>query len=147
MVSNMDLYERMRNISGKSNEEELKKCISSVKSQVNNLTEERTCKIYNGLLYKELIDNHVPCRLMNTKDIDMDYEHVYVLVLDDIDGYLLADLTFSQFNNKNEEFNDLLENGYQHVNNKMLDDYLDIMADSNLYKALKDINEESSKKR
>ena len=147
MVSNMDLYERMRNISGESNEEGLKKSITTVKEKLKDLTEERTCKIYNGLLYQELINNHIPSKLMNTKDLDMDYEHVYVMVLGDIDGYLLADLTFSQFNNNSVEFNDLIQNGYQHVNDKLMDDYLDIMADHNLNKTIKNLNEENSKKR
>ena len=77
----MDLYKQMRNIRGNSNKKELEKCINIVRERLDGLTEDRTCKIYNGELYKELLNNHVPAKLMNTKELNMDYEHVYVLVL------------------------------------------------------------------
>ena len=143
----MDLYKQMRNIRGNSNKKELEKCINIVRERLDGLTEDRTCKIYNGELYKELLNNHVPAKLMNTKDLNMDYEHVYVLVLDDIDGYLLADLTFSQFNNDSPRFMELLEYGYMKASKDLLSDYLDVLSDANLYSAFKNITSENSKKR
>ena len=143
----MDLYKQMRNIRGKSNREELEKCIKIVRARFKDLTEQRTCKIYNGELYKDLISNHIPAKLMNTKDLDMNYEHVYVMVLDDTDGYLVADLTFSQFENDDEKFSDLKDNGYMKMDEELYADYLDILSNSNLYGTITNLVNENNKKR
>lgn len=120
----MDLYSMMRNIRGKNNEEGLIKAIQNVKKELIGLTEERMCKVYNGYLFNELVKNHIPAKLVNTLDYGYDYEHVFVLVLDNNEGYFLADLTFSQFNIKDEYFNHLIKQYYQKVNNKDIELYL-----------------------
>lgn len=130
----MDLYSRMLNINGNDNEEELKKCISEVKAKLNNLTVERTCKIYNGMLYDELVKNHVLVNLINTNDLGIDYEHCFVLLSSNTDKLLLADLTFSQFDNQDKRFADLLNKGYQDMDLETLNKYLNIVSTTNLDK-------------
>lgn len=76
----MELYDLMKNIYGKNNEEELIKSISIVRQKLNNLVEERMCKVYSSYLFRELLKQHVPARLINTLDLGLDYEHVFVLV-------------------------------------------------------------------
>lgn len=127
----MELYNMLKNIYGKNNEEELKKSISIVKKELSNLTEERMCKVYNGYLLKELNKNHVPSRLINTIDLGLNYEHIFVLVPKNDNGYFLADLTFSQFNITGKELNDLLNNGYQEINDQTLSLYLNIVEKNN----------------
>lgn len=127
----MELYNMLKNIYGKNNEEELKKTISIVKKELSNLTEERMCKVYNGYLLKKLNKNHVPSRLINTIDLGLNYEHIFVLVPKNDSGYFLADLTFSQFNINVKELNELLNNGYQEITDQTLNLYLNIVEKNN----------------
>lgn len=123
----MELYDLIKNISGKNNEEELIKSISKIKGILNGLTEERTCKIYSGFLVEELRKNHVPARLINTLDLGLVYEHEFILIPDNMSGggYLLADLTFSQFNQTLEQLKQLITNGYQFINDESFKIYLE----------------------
>jgi len=130
----MDLYNRINNIYVKNNEEELKKAILNVKQILSGLVEERTCKIYSSFLVEELKKQHVPVRLINTLDLGLEYEHVFVLVPSNYTGYFLVDLTFSQFNSKSEELINLLTNGYQLVDNGILNDYFNIVSKGNCNK-------------
>lgn len=115
----MNLYERMQNITGIDIEEKLTLAIQKTNDELNGLLYERTCKIYNGTLYSYLREKRVLARLVNTKDFGQAYEHVFVLLPSLVmgGGYLLADLTYSQFPNKDEVvFKELLEKGYQMIN-------------------------------
>ena len=123
----MELYDMLKNISGKNNEELLIKSIANVKEILNGLTEERMCKVYSSFLLKELNTQHVPARLINTLDLGLNYEHVFVLVPSNDTGYFLIDLTFSQFNKQSEKLNELLVNGYQYIDDMSLNDYLNII--------------------
>lgn len=127
----MELYSMLKNIYGKNNEDELKGAILRVRSELSNLLEERMCKVYNGYLLNELNKNHVPSRRINTLDLGLDYEHVFVLVPKNDTGYFLSDLTFSQFNNKSFEFDKLLTDGYQEISDQELNYYLNIIEKNN----------------
>lgn len=124
----MDLYDMLKNISGKDIEKELKESVFVVKDKLSNLTEERTCKIYNGYLANELRRRHISLRIINTLDLGLEYEHIFLLVPKNTDGYFLADLTFSQFNNNQECFDDLFSYGYQNIDDDSLRDYLNIVS-------------------
>ena len=126
----MELYDMIRNISGKNNEEELIKSISSVREQLNNLDEERMCRVYSGFLLQELLKRHIPSRLIRTSDLGLDYEHEFVLVAksETDGGYFLADLTFSQFKSQSDYFNKLLKDGYQSIDSNDLINYLNIVS-------------------
>jgi len=93
------------------------------------------CKVYSSLLLDELRKNHIPTRLINTLDLDLDYEHYFLMVPDNDNGYYLADLTFSQFQKESEEFKKLREKGYQLIEDKELNDYLSIVGNDKLYGA------------
>ena len=129
----MELYDLI-NIQGKDNETELEKCIVVVKEQLKDLTEDRTCKIYNGLLYQELVKSHVTAKLVNTKDIGLPYEHVFILIPMNRGVFYLADLTYSQFRNQNPNFVRLLMNGYQKVDNRLLNQYIRIVEPKDIDK-------------
>lgn len=124
----MELYNMLKNISGKNNEEELIKSISLIKEELYDLTEERMCKVYNGYLFKELRNQHVPARLINTLDLGLDYEHEFVLVPSNEKGYFLADLTFSQFNSDANDLELLLKNNYQSINDSEINHYFSIIT-------------------
>lgn len=122
----MELYDLI-NIQGKDKETELEKCIVEVRKKLPDLTEDRTCKIYNGLLYQELIKSHITAKLVNTKDIGLPYEHVFILMPLNKGVFYLVDLTYSQFRNQNPNFVRLLMNGYQEVDNELLNQYIRIV--------------------
>ena len=126
----MELYDMMRNIYGKNTEEELIKAISSVRETLNGLVEERMCKVYSSFLLKELNNRHIPARLINTLDIGLEYEHIFILVPFNDKNYFLADLTFSQFNKNPEQLNQLLTAGYQLIDNISLNYYLDVITEN-----------------
>ena len=128
----MELYEYIKNIHGKNIEEELVKSISSVLSKLNNLTKERMCKVYNSYLLNELRLRHIPSRLINTLDLGLNYEHVFVLIASNNNGYFLADLTFSQFIKESKTFSQLLKSGYQLVDDISINDYLNIVSNREL---------------
>lgn len=126
----MELYKMISNISGKDNEKELIEAISSVRKKFQNIDEERMCRVYSGYLLDELHQRHVPCRLVNTKDIGLTYEHEFVLVAnDEANGdYFIADLTFSQFKSELDYFQKLLIDGYQSIDREGLNCYLKIIS-------------------
>lgn len=124
----MDLYDRIKNIYGKDNEQELKKSITKIKDILSGLIEERMCKVYSRYLLKELNNRHVPARLINTLDLGLNYEHEFILVPSNTTGYFLSDLTFSQFNNKSKELSELLIKGYQYIDNKTFNRYINVIS-------------------
>ncbi len=124
----MDLYNMIKNVYGKNIQEELVKAISIVKEKLYNLTKERMCKIYNGYLLNELSNHHLPARLINTLDLGLTYEHVFLLIPSENQEYFLVDLTFSQFNSNDDSFQSLLINGYQLVDDLTLNKYISIVT-------------------
>ena len=93
--------------------------------------------IYSSLLFDTLRENHIPVRLINTNDLGYKYTHYFVIVPSNKEGYMLSDLTFSQFlslGNFSDEFSDLLIAGYQKMDNLDLDKYLKTVTRENLDK-------------
>ena len=128
----MELYNIIKNIRGLNTEEIIKESINKVKKELNGLTEERTCKIYNGYMLEELNKNHMPARLISTKDLGFNYEHVFILVPNS-EEYLLVDLTISQFNITIKELNQLYINGFQKINDNTLKNYLKYVTREELF--------------
>lgn len=125
----MELFDKMTNILGKNIETELINAISTVKEKLNSLDEDRMCKVYSSFLLEELLKRHIPSRLINTSDLGLDYEHVFVLIKkDDTETYFLVDLTFSQFDSYSVYFSKLLIDGYQNIDDKGLNCYLSLVA-------------------
>lgn len=125
----MELFEKITNLYGNNLEESIKKAIVKTKNDCDGLTEERMCKVYNSVLLQNLMELHLSCRLINSQDLGLTYEHVFVLVSSKTimgGGYYLADLTFSQFP-KATIFKDLLFNGYQKINDLDFSTYLNIL--------------------
>jgi len=126
----MDLYKMMQNIRGYNYEEYLIISIENVKKALEGLTEERMCKIYSGFLFEELKKNHVPVRIINTFELGVDYEHFFLVIPSNKEDekYFIADLTFSQFNVEDEIFKDLINKGYQLVDDDLFNFYLKNIA-------------------
>lgn len=125
----MNLFDMMKNIRGINTEEMLCKAIKMVKIRLRFLTKERMGRVYNSYLLNELNNNHVPARLINTLDLGLNYEHLFILVSNnDRENYYLSDLTFSEFNDKSNLFNDLCNEGYQSIDDDLLNCYLRVIS-------------------
>lgn len=129
----MDLFARMKNIKGIDQTKEIENAIVKVREKLPFLVEERMCKVYNGLLLNELLCLHIPARLINTLDLGIDYEHVFLLIPHKNmtgGGYILADLTFFQFHHDLE--NEFLKKGYQEIDNIHFNRYLKVVSQKEL---------------
>ena len=86
----------------------------------------------------ELKKNHILARLINTSDLGFDYEHQFILVPINklTKDYYLIDLTYSQFIKNIEDekvFTELLNKGYQKINNELWIQYLkNILRNNNV---------------
>lgn len=80
-------------------EEKIKEVILKCKRDLN-LTTDRTCKIYSSYISNYLSEKHIVNKIINTKNLNLGYEHEFVLVPIDSNNYYLVDLTYSQFNNE-----------------------------------------------
>ena len=107
-------------------EETIKTSIKNVREKLKTISEEGNCYSYSNYIYNELLDRHVVCKIINTKDYGYDYMHYFVLVPDTQSDYYLIDLTYSQFNN--DYFNNLKNNGYIKLNNSEFILYLSIVT-------------------
>lgn len=128
----MDLYDKIKNIYGLNNEEGLINSISVVKKLLSGLTEERMCKVYSSYLLEELKKQHIPAHMINTLDLGFEYEHIFVLVPSNAEGYFLADLTFSQFNKNQNTLTQLLNAGYQLIDDNSFRDYLSVVLNEDI---------------
>ena len=108
-----DMYDYL-NISNIPLEKRIEIAIIQTKKLLENLTTERTCKIYSRYLFKYLHDNHVVAKIISTKELGAEYDHFFVIVPINTIEYYLIDLTFQQFNNTNY-FKELYEKGYERV--------------------------------
>lgn len=120
----MDLFRIMQNIRGINIEEEIKNAIYMVRNVLRGLTKNQTCAIYSSYLFEEMKRRHLNVRLINTLDLNLNFEHYFILINNEGEFYL-ADLTYEQFNNHN--FDNLLINGYMKINDNILNDYLNII--------------------
>ena len=114
------------NILNKDYESTLKEVIKLAQVELKNLTKVQTCKIYSFWLSDSLNKKHILNKVINTVDLGFLYEHLFVLVPKDLmkKEYFVVDLTFLQFNNKEDKYKDLLENGYQVMNDLVFNEYL-----------------------
>ena len=107
----LNVYDLL-NLDGKNIEDKIISAIDEVKKELGDLETERTCMIYSGHLYNKLREKHVMCRLVDTKDLGIDYQHQFVLVSENRDSYFLADLTYEQFGD-DELLKKLISSGYE----------------------------------
>lgn len=120
----------MLNINNKDLESIIKESINKTRKEIN--FSEGMCKVAANLVYNDLKNEHVVAKIVNTKELGLGYEHEFVLVKD-VFIYYLIDVTYEQFINKGTKLNEeLLKNGYIHVNDKVLSSYLNSIP--NTYK-------------
>lgn len=112
------------------------------------------CKVYSSYVYNELKKNHILARLINTNDLGFDYEHQFILVPINklTKDYYLIDLTYSQFVKNIEDekvFTELLNKGYQKINNELWIQYLrNILRNNNVKSSIDEaFNKEISNNR
>ena len=117
----MELYDKILNIREISYEELIKKAILKTKEDLKDLDYTRMCLVYSSYLYQNLKELSVLSYIIDTKDLTYDYQHRFLLVLDNKDTYLL-DLTYRQFND--DLLKDLLVNGYQKIDDDLYSYYL-----------------------
>ena len=97
--------------------------IEQTKDDYKGLTTEQTCIIYSNILSEKLSNNHIPHKIIDTEDLGSTYKHEFVLIPYN-ESYILCDLTYTQFYDVRPEFMDLLNKGYQVINDGLLNDYL-----------------------
>ena len=127
----MELYDKITNIYGINVEETIKCTIESVKKKLNNLLEERTCKIYSSYLLRALKEKHLSAHMINTKDLGLKFEHLFILIPSNEKEYYLIDLTYSQFGVNIPIMSQLLSNGYQIINDEVFRIYLKTVLKEN----------------
>jgi hypothetical protein len=112
------------NIGNVDIEKAIQDSISDVKKELQDLTQERTCRVYSSYISQNLHKKHVLHRMMDTLDFDYPYSHQFVVVPINQKEEYLIDLTFEQF--QNDSFPQILQEGYQKVNRREFSNYLDI---------------------
>ena len=122
----MNLYDRITNIRKIDKTKVIEEVIKDVKNEYQKLTTKRTCVIYSSLVYILLNQRHISSRIINTKDLGIDFEHQFCLVPYQNKEYYLIDLTYEQFNNTS--FKELLQDGYIIINDLDFNKYLDIIT-------------------
>ena len=100
--------------------------LKQTKKELSLLTTEATCKIYSLYLKRALQEKHVISRLINTKDYGFPYEHHFNVVMEGEDSFYVVDLTYEQFHSL--EFDLLLQEGYQKMDNEEFQTYLEIVG-------------------
>ena len=117
------------NIMGIDKEKVIKEVIDTVREELDEITTERTCRVYNEYINYYLTKNRIMHRTVDTEDYGCNYSHVFSIV-PNIDDYYLIDLTYEQFHNN--KYLDLLVNGYQKVNKKELNDYIKLVGNKDI---------------
>lgn len=123
------------NIDGLSTEEKIKKSIDEAQEELKDLTKERMCKAYSDVLYEKLQRHHVISKKMNTKEMGCNYEHHFILALNQEETYLV-DLSFIQFIS-HDEMQELSEKGYQKLEESSWQDYIRIVTMEDYIPSLK----------
>ena len=123
-----DIYDKMLNITNKDIKQEIENAINETKKEYENLTTERTCHIYTSIIYEKLKEKQIPTKIVNTKELQIDYEHYFLLVTENKENKYLIDLTYNQFNPN--KLKTLKEKGYIKVDTKVLLEYLNQINES-----------------
>lgn len=139
----MDLFEWSQNIMKVNQNKVISDSIKNVNDELNGLTKDRMCKVYSSYVYNELKKNHILARLINTNLVPINK-----LTKD----YYLIDLTYSQFVKNIEDekvFTELLNKGYQKINNELWIQYLrNILRNNNVKSSIDEaFNKEISNNR
>ena len=108
-----DLYDLV-NLSNIPLEKRIQLSIYETKKELQELTTERTCKLYSRYLFSNLTKNHIVSKIISTKDLGAEYDHFFNLVPINTLEYYLIDLTYPQFQN-NKVFKELYEKGYEKI--------------------------------
>ena len=122
----MNLYDKITNIRELDKTKIIEEVIKEVKNEYQKLTTKRTCVIYSSLVYLLLNQKHISTRIINTRDLGLNFEHQFCLVPYHNKEYYLIDLTYDQFNNIS--FKTLLQNGYIIINDLDFNKYLNIIT-------------------
>lgn len=99
------------------------------------------CVVYTSLIMNRLASKNILCKMINTNDLDITYEH-YFLLIPYMDSYILVDPTYEQFEEKGELYamnwypanllkseigelyNDFINKKYMIVNDELISKYL-----------------------
>lgn len=120
----------MLNITNKNIEQIIRSIIIQEKAIIKNSN--RMCMVASNLIYNDLLESHIPCKIINTKELGLGYEHEFVIVREK-EYYFLIDITYDQFLTKSSNPNlELLQQGYIKVDNDSLVKYLNSIP--NTYK-------------
>ena len=120
----MKNFDELFNLFNVKIEDKIENAIEQTKMQLNNLTINRTCMIYSSYLYNNLKQQLVNCKIMDTaEDLKINYRHRFVTVYENGKTYLI-DLTFSQFGNEDLLLNNLIEKGYELMDEKKWQYYI-----------------------
>ena len=83
------------------------------------------CMVYSGYLLDNLRREHAICRLVDTNDLGLNYQHHFILV-NNGDSHYLVDLTYNQFGDKG--WDKLLSDGYDIVDDEKFSRYLKVVT-------------------
>ena len=120
----LNVYDLL-NLDGKTVEDKIKKSIDKTKEELSDLDTERMCMVYSGYLLDNLRREHAICRLVDTNDLGLNYQHHFILV-NNGDGHYLVDLTYDQFGDKS--WDKLLSDGYDLVDDEKFSRYLKVVT-------------------
>ena len=130
----LNVYDLL-NLDGKTVEDKIRKSIDKTKEELSDLDTERMCMVYSGYLLDNLRREHAICRLVDTNDLGLDYQHHFILV-NNGDSHYLVDLTYDQFGD--DSFPKLLESGYEEFSDDKFRSYLKVVTGSNCTKTIRD---------
>ena len=116
------------NITNVNIEKEIIDAIAKVKMELKDLNIDRTCRIYSSYLLRELQKKHILAHIVNTKKLDTEYEHYFIVVNSSIEKYII-DLTYEQFGYP--EPIELINNGYIKASETEIQDYIYKIANIN----------------
>lgn len=123
------------NLDGKTVEEKITRSIAKTKEELSLLDTERMCMIYSGYLLDNLRREHAICRLVDTNDLGLDYQHQFILV-NNGDSHYLVDLTYDQFGD--DSWDKLLEDGFDLVDDEKFSRYLKVVTKQDSSKNVRD---------
>lgn len=125
----MNWQERLLNINNINIEEAIKQAIEDTKGNLKGLSLERMCQVYTSYLFENLRKRHLIVRIINTKELGLEFEHFFIIVNNG--GYFyLCDLTYAQF--QSNIFPSLLKNGYQIITNMDFNEYLNVIENKEI---------------
>ena len=120
----LDVY-NLINLDNVAVSEKIEKAISKTREELKDLDTERMCMVYSGYLYDNLRREHTICRLVDTNDLGLDYQHHFILV-NNGESHYLVDLTYNQFGDSS--WDKLLSSGYDVIDDEKFSKYLKVVT-------------------